>query len=229
MIFWRSFFLKKFFFISSMAIERFFSVISAKLVGPVVSTAFCLSFYPVCGEKNLSKTFFSHQFRTLIADWSVLVQIFSGQVDDTAFFGSNGSVLRHKTVLTKLCFVYHLRPLSEKIMVFFSGTQSAGLSKLLTMGSVEQIFLWIGFFCSSLGLERSFLRDFDKKFSLVSTKLLSVCPLQQFVMKIFLSKYFSPIFLGYSAKIYRSYFKTFSVKSTKLHSTSPKDQFEDLK
>ena len=58
-ILWR-FFLKKL-FLTSLGIERFLYVISTKICRSVVSAAFCLSIWPVCGEKNFVK-FFSPLF-----------------------------------------------------------------------------------------------------------------------------------------------------------------------
>ena len=58
-------------------------------------------------KKSLSKLFFSNHIRTLIANLSVSVRILFGQVDDTAFYESKGSIWGHKTVLSKLC-LFHL-------------------------------------------------------------------------------------------------------------------------
>ena len=51
--------MEKVFFKSSFSIKRVFLSFRQTFVGRVVSTAFCLSIWPVCGEKKVRQTFFS--------------------------------------------------------------------------------------------------------------------------------------------------------------------------
>ena len=120
-------FLKNFFwkvsFFHHFELSDFCLSTRQKFVRPVVGTAFCVSIRTVCGEKILSKFYFIHQLWTLIANWSVFVQIFFGQVDDTAFYESKGQFEDIKPFCQNfVCFIYHLRTLSEKIKAFFQKT-----------------------------------------------------------------------------------------------------------
>ena len=73
--------------------------------------------------KRFCLIFFLHQLQTLIANWSVFVRIFFGQVDDTAFYESKVSIWRRKNVLPNLC-LFHLSfaDLEQKNQGFFRKT-----------------------------------------------------------------------------------------------------------
>ena len=130
-------FLKNFFwkvsFFHHFELSDFCLSTRQKFVRPVVGTAFCVSIRAVCGEKILSKFYFLHQLRTLIANWSVFVQIFFRASGRHCILRVQGSIWGHKTVLSKLC-LFHLSfaYLERKNQGFFSKKQSKGLSKLLT-------------------------------------------------------------------------------------------------
>ena len=215
-------FLKSFFFsFHHWTMSDFFLSFRQKLVGPVVSTAFCLSIAPVCGEKTFQKF-----------DWP-LFNFFFGQFDDTAFYESERPFCRPKDVLTKFLYVYpSFSSLERKNKGFFcrkTNSRYAKSSYHLSRKSVERTFFRMdSFFCSSLRLERHFFLDFDKKFSAVSSKLLSVCPLQQVVVKkISVKIVFLPSFSVIQQKLV-GFSETFSVNLTKLLSTSTKDQLEEI-
>ena len=72
------FFEKVLFLFQHWALSELFLSFRRKFVVPVVSTAFCLSIRPVCGEKIVVKNFFSHHFWTFIQKLLVFVQIFFG-------------------------------------------------------------------------------------------------------------------------------------------------------
>ena len=192
-----------------MGNERLLYVISTKICRSVVSTAFWLSIWPVCGEKNSSNIFspsFSDMNRKLISlYWS--------------FFPPSGRncflQVRRINLKTNICFETFLYVFSSfsdfqrTINGVFCRKTNSSFVKTdyhLSRRFVEQIFLRIGFFCSPLKLERFFSWHSDKNFSAVSSKLLSVCPLQHFMVKIFSVK---NVFLPSFSNIQRKFVKCF--------------------
>ena len=112
-------------------------------------------------KKSLSKLFFSNHIRTLIANLSVSVRILFGQVDDTAFYESKGSIWGQKTVLSKLSLLHlSFAYLEGKSQGFFQKTVSRFVK---TANHVSKMILWrsffwkSSFFISSFGFERAFL------------------------------------------------------------------------
>ena len=202
-----------------------------KFVGPVVSTVFCLSNGPVCGEKTFVQKFFYHHFWTLIAKWSVFVRIFFGQVDDTAFYGSKGSIWGLKAVLTNFCLFYlSFADLEPKNHGFFPENNRQGCQNCSprVQGDILQgNFFRKVFFCLIIGHWSTFVCHFDEKLSLPLSVLFSVCQLDQFLVNKCLSKLFSTTFTDIQQKFVCFFSETLSVNLTKLHSTSPEEKFED--
>ena len=187
--FLKKFFLKKFFFFHHWALSNFCMSFRRNFVSPDVSTAFCWSIRSDCGEKIFLK-YFSPLFldidRKLISLWSI-------------FFSAKWRHcflrVRRITLKTSICFENFLYVFSSfwnierKINGFFCRKTNSSFVKTdyhLSRRSVEEIFFSKRFFfCSSLKLERISSWLSDKNFSAVSSKLLSVCALQQFVVKLF--------------------------------------------
>ena len=177
-----------------------------KFVGPVVSTVFCLSNGPVCGEKTFVQKFFYHHFWTLIAKWSVFVRIFFGQVDDTAFYGSKGSIWGLKAVLTNFCLFYlSFADLEQKNQGFFRKTIGSVVKMAYHVSKEvfcrEFFFRKSSFSISALGIERTFY--------VISTEICRSRCQYCFLFvnwpvcgeKIFV-KYFFHIIFGHSSKSY---------------------------
>ena len=143
--FWRIFFQK--FLFPSLGIERFLSVESL-LVPLSVLVSIC-QLDRIVVKKPLSTISFSRQFWTLIANWSVMVRFFLGQVDDTAFYESKGSICGHKTVLKSFC-LFHLSiaDLEQKQQGFFPENKLQGCQNCLprVQGDLLKIFFWKKFF-----------------------------------------------------------------------------------
>ena len=187
--FFEEVFFEKVLFFHHWALSNFCMSFRRNFVSPDVSTAFCLSIRSVCGEKIFLK-FFSPLFldidRKLISLWSI-------------FFSAKWRHcflrVRRITLKTSICFENFLYVFSSfwnierKINGFFCRKTNSSFVKTdyhLSRRSVEEIFFSKRFFfCSSLKLERISSWLSDKNFSAVSSKLLSVCALQQFVVKLF--------------------------------------------
>ena len=183
------FFEKKSFF-HHWALSDFCMSFRRKFVGPLSVLLSVCQFSQFVAEKKFRQIYFPHYFRTSIANWSVFVRI---------FFRPSGRhcVLRVRriTLKTSICFENFLYVFSSfwsierKINGFFCRKTNSSFVKTdyhLSRRSVEEIFFSKRFFfCSSLKLERISSWLSDKNFSAVSSKLLSVCALQQFVVKLF--------------------------------------------
>ena len=74
-----------------------------------------------------------------------------------------------------------------------------------------------------------FFCHFDGNLSVKLSVLLSVCQMDQFVVKTFLSENFFPIIFGHWSQNDQSLFDFFSARLTTLHSTGARDQFEELR
>ena len=238
----RGYFAENFFrkssFFHHWALSDFFLSFLRKFVGPLVSTVFCLSNGPVCGEKTFVQKFFPHHFWTLIAKWSSFVRIFFGQVDDTAFYGSKGSIWGLKAFLTKFCLIYlSFADLEPNNHGFFPENNRQGCQNcsprvqgcILQGDFFQRIFFRkSSFSISALGIERIF--------SVISTEICrSRCQycflfvnMTSLWWKNFCQKIFFTTFLDIHPKIISLRSNFFSAKLTTLLSTSPKDQFEDI-
>ena len=146
----RRFFAKNFFFKKVLFLfqhwalsERFLSF-RRKFVGPVVSTAFCLSLRPVCGEKILSNFFFSISYGHVSQNYWSLLKFFSAKLT-TLLSTSPKDQFEVKLLLWKVfvCFL-SFSNIEREINGFFVGKQIAVLSKLLTtcQGDLLKIFLF---------------------------------------------------------------------------------------
>ena len=157
---------KVLFLFQHWALSELFLSFLRKFVGPLVSTVFCLSNGPVCGEKKFVQFFFLHHFWTLIAKWSSFVRIFFGQVDDTAFYGSKGLIWGLKAVLTNFCLFYlSFADLESKNQGFFSENNRQGCqncSPRVHVDILQGFFFRKVFFIWSLGI--------DRHLSVISTK-----------------------------------------------------------
>ena len=183
--------------------------------------------------KRFCLIFFLHQLQTLIANWSVFVRIFFGQVDDTAFYESKVSIWRRKNVLTNLC-LFHLSfaYLEQNNQGFFRKTIGSVVKMAFHVSNEifcrEFFFGKSSFSISALGNERTF--------SVISTEICrsrcQYCFLfvnqTRLLWKNFCQKFFFTSFLDIHPKIISLRPNFFSAKMTTLLSTSPKDQFEDI-
>ena len=199
-------FSEKVLFFHHWALSDFFLSFLRKFVGPVVSTVFCLSNGPVCGEKTFVQKFFSHLFWTLIAKLMVVNQNFFSQVDETASYKSEGSIWRQRSALKNFCIFFHpSRTLNEQLTVFSVGTWIAVLSKLLTICQkdlLKKLFFEYVLFCSSMTLERNFPLAFRQKLLCGVVKIaFGLCIATLCGKSFFCQKCFSPIIFGQSAKI----------------------------
>ena len=184
----RIFFSEKVLFLfQHWALSELFLSFLRKFVGPLVSTVFCLSNGPVCGEKKFVQFFFLHHFWTLIAKWSSFVRIFFGQVDDTAFYGSKGLIWGLKAVLTNFCLFYlSFADLESKNQGFFSENNRQGCqncSPRVHVDILQGFFFRKVFFYLIIGHWSTFVCHFDEKLSLPLSVLFSVCQLDQFLVK----------------------------------------------
>ena len=157
LIFGRSFLWKNFFY-SSLGFDRVFLSFVLTSVDWAVSTAFCLSIAPNCGEILCVKIFFSHPFRILIASLSVFAQNIFNQVDDTAFYESKRSIWGQKTVLTNIC-LFHLSfaYLERESQGFHQKTVS---SFVKTANHVSKMIFWRSFFSEKFFFHYWALSDF---------------------------------------------------------------------
>ena len=208
------FFDKVFLLFHHWALSDFFLSFLRKFVGPVVSTVFCLSNGPVCGEKTFVQKFFSHLFWTLIAKLMVVNQNFFSQVDETASYKSEGSIWRQRSALKNFCIFFHpSRTLNEQLTVFSVGTWIAVLSKLLTICQkdlLKKLFFEYVLFCSSMTLERNFPLAFRQKLLCGVVKIaFGLCIATLCGKSFFCQKCFSPIIFGQSAKICLFFFRNF--------------------
>ena len=224
------FFEKVLFLFQHWALSELFLSIRRKFVGPVVSTVFCLSNGPVCGENIIVQKFFSHHFWTLIAKWSIFVRFFSARLTTLHSTGARDQFEELRPFWkTLVCFIYHLRTLSQKIKAFFRKTidRFVKIAHHVSKGIFcREFFSKKFFFYLIIGHWATFVCHFDENLSVPLSVLLSVCHLDQFVVKKSLSNFFFSISYGHVSQNYWSLLKFFSAKLTTLLSTSPKDQFE---
>ena len=184
--------------------------------------------------KRFCLIFFLHQLQTLIANWSVFVRIFFGQVDDTAFYESKVSIWRSKNVLPNLC-LFHLSfaDLEQKNQGFFRKTIGSVVKMAYHVSKEifcrEFFFSKKFFFYFSIGHWANFFCQFDGNLSAPLSLLFSVCQMDQFVVKTLLSKNFFPNIFGHWSQNDQSLFDFFSARLTTLHSTGARDQFEELR
>ena len=176
-----------------------------KHVGPFVSTVFCLSIWPVCGEKNFVKYFFPIIFGHRSQIDQSLFEFFFGQVDDTAFYRSKGSIWGHKAVLTNFCLFYlSFADLEPKNQGFFSGNNDrvVKIAHHVSKGYFAGNFFSKKFlFLFDHWALIDFCLKFRRKFvgSLVSTVFCSsIRPVSG--EKMFVQTFFSMVY-GHSAKI----------------------------
>ena len=206
-------FFPMFFFFHYWALSDFSLSFLRKFVGPVVSTVFCLSNGPVCGEKTFVQ---KCHFWTLTAKWSVFVRRFFGQVDDTAFYRSKGSIWGHMAVLTNFCLFYLFFADPEpKNQGFFPGNNrqvcqncSPRVQGIFCRECFSKKILFLFDHWALIDFCLSFWRKHVGPF--VSTvfclSIRSVCG-----EKIFL-KYFSPLFLDIDRKLISLWSIFFSAK-----------------
>ena len=145
---------------------------------------------------------------------------------------SKGSLWGLNFVLKKFFFVFFLvfAKMSREITVFSVRNNQHVCHNCLTR--VQEYFLKNFFWRSSFFLHwalRDFLCHFGNNLSVPLSVLLSVCHLDQFVVKDFLSKTFFSYQFRILIEVDQSVFVIFSAKLTTLHSKSPMDQFEDIK
>ena len=228
----QNFFDKVFLLFRHRALSNIFRSFRRKFDGPVVSTVFCLSNIPVCGEKIFVKTFFP-SFLDIDRKFNGLCSKLFQPSWRNCFLQ-----VRRINLKTNICFenFLYVSPsfshFERTINGFLCRNINSSFVKTayhLSRRSVGETFFRIG----------SFLLIIDtwaKIFSGISTKTSLRCrqncfrPVHCNVLwqKFFLSKmFFSHLFRTFSKNLSVFFSETFSVNSTKLHSTSPKEKFED--
>ena len=118
--------------------------------------------------KKVSSNFFLHKLQTLIANWSVFVRFFSAKLTTLPFTSPRYQFDEGKTFCQIfVCFIYHLRTLSQKIEAFFRKTfgRVVKIDHHVSRGIFcrEFFFEKFSFFIWSLGIERLL--------SVISTKI----------------------------------------------------------
>ena len=226
------FFDKVFLLFHHRALSDIFRSFRRKFDGPVVSTVFCLSNRPLCGEKIFVKSFFP-SFLDIDRKIIGLCSKFFRPSWRNCFLQARRINLKTNISFENFLYVFSsFSDFEQTINGFLCRNINSSFVKTayhLSRRSVGETFLRRGSFLLFIDTWAVFFWHSDKKFCAVSPKLLCVCPLQQIVVKKnFCQKCFSPIFFGDLAKICHLFFETFSVNLTKMHSTSPEDQFEDI-
>ena len=151
---------------------------------------------------------------------------FSGQLDKTAFYESEGSIWGHNFVLTKFLFVFFScsSKLEQRIIGFFfvkNNRQNCHNCLPCVQEGFLKNFFW----------KVSFFHHFELSDFCLSIRQKFVGPVvgTAFCVSIrpdsgekILSKIIFSINYGHWSQIGQSLFKFFSAKWTKLHSTSPR-------
>ena len=214
-IYSRIFLEKDLFLFHHWALSEFFLSFRRKFVGPVVRTAFCMSIRSVCCEKTFVQTFFLQSYLEIDRKFIGLCSKFFQPSWRLSFLRVRKINLKTNNCSDKhfYLFFHPSLTLNEKKWFFWRETISRFVKPAydLSRQSVEKLFCPNRFFfCSSLTLDWFSFWLFDKNFSAVSSKLLCVCPLQQFVVKKFSVKnVFLPLFLDIQRN-FVSCFRNFS-------------------
>ena len=107
----KSFFFEKVLFCSSLTLEQFFFLaFRQNFQCGVTKTALCLSIATICGKKKFCQKCFSPAFLDIQRNFVSCFRNFSGQLDKTAFYESEGSFWGHNFVWTKFLFVFFSCP-----------------------------------------------------------------------------------------------------------------------
>ena len=192
------FFKKVLFLFQHWALSERFLSFRRKFVGPVVSTAFCLSIRPVCGEQNFCQKFFSHHFWTFIQKLIVFVRIFFSAKLTTLL---STSPKDHFEVITlfwqSFCLFFQWFLESERRNNgFFSSKNNRQICHNCLPRVQEdfvKIFFWKSSFFHHWALS-GFCMSFQRKFVGPLSVLLSVCQFGQFVVKKISSNFFPHYF-----------------------------------
>ena len=140
--------------------------------------------------------FFSHHFRTFSKKLSIFFETFSVNLTELHFTSPKDQFEDIILFWQSFClfFFHYLPKLNGEITVFASKKQSANLSNLLTTYPrrffEEYFFEKVLFFI--IGHWATFVCHFDEILSVPMSVLLSVCQLDQFVVKKVSSNFFSP-------------------------------------
>ena len=142
-VFWKKFF---FYFIFGYG-ATFFGHFDGNLSVPLSVLFSVCQLDQFVVKKFLSKSFFPTIFGHRSQKFRSLFEIFFGQVDDTAFYESKGSIWGQKTVLSKLSLLHlSFAYLEGKSQGFFQRTVSRFVK---TANHVSKMILWRSFFWKS--------------------------------------------------------------------------------
>ena len=187
---------KVLFLFQHWALSELFLSFRRKFVGQVVSTAFCLSIRPDCCEKSFVKNFFPIIFGHWSQNDQSLFDFFSARLTTLHSTGARDQFEELRPFWkTLVCFIYHLRTLSQKIKAFFRKTinRFVKIAHHVSKGIFcREFFSKKIFFYLIIGHWSTFVCHFDENLSVPLSVLLSVCHLDHFVVKKNLSNFFSP-------------------------------------
>ena len=140
----RAFSSNRFFFALHWRLSIFFLAIRQKILCGVVKTALCLSIATIFGKKFSIKKVFLPSITDIDRKLMSPYSIFFGQVDDTAFYESKGSLWGHKKRFVKILIVsFIICGLWPKNLCFFFLKTVGSFAKTayhLSRRSVEEIF-----------------------------------------------------------------------------------------
>ena len=204
-IFCRNFFWQSFSSFSALGIERTFSVISTEICWSRCQYCFLFVNSTRLWWKKVCLNLFFPQFLDIDRkNFGLCSNFFSAKLTTMHSTSPRDQVMDIKPFSQNfVCFIYHLRTLSGKIRAFFRKTIGRFVTTAyhVSRGMFCRIFLTKFFFFFIIGHWATFSGHFDGSLTVPLSVMFSVCQIDQFVEKKFLSKVFFPSFLDIDRKI----------------------------